>query len=168
MASYVKATQAFQETLERLDFPEDRLADPEVQARLGRRGALLATSELTWDEHLGPMYEWSDVAAVLGTVRTRQGISDLAKRRRLLVLATKGGKLLYPAFQFRGARTIAGLHELLLELDGSGASPWTQASWFVTPQDELDGEAPAAYLSRHSLDEHVLQAVRRVAARLAA
>lgn len=168
MASYVMALQAFEQTLERLDFPEDRLADPEVQVRLGRRAALLATSELTWDEHLGPLYEWSDVAAVLGTVGTRQGINDLAKRRRLLALPTKGGKLLYPAFQFRGPRTIAGLHELLLELDRSSASRWTQASWFVTGQDELDGESPAAYLSRHPLDERVLKAVRRVTARLAA
>lgn len=160
--------QAFEETLERLDFPEDRLADPEAQARLGRRAALLATSELTWDEHLGPLYEWSDVAALLGTVRTRQGINDLARRRRLLALPTKTGKLLYPAFQFSGARTIAGLHELLVELDSSGASLWTQASWFVTGQDELDGKSPVAYLSRHSLDEYVLKSARRVAALLAA
>jgi hypothetical protein len=168
MASYAAATQAFQETLERFDVLGGRLADLEAQVRLGRRAALLATSELTWEGHLGPLYEWADVAAVLGTVRTRQGISDLAKRRRLLALPTRGGKLLYPAFQFSGARTIAGLHELLVELDGSGASPWTQASWFVTGQDELDGESPAAYLSRHPLDERVLKAVRRVAARLAA
>jgi hypothetical protein len=41
MASYVAATQAFEETLERLDFPEGRLADPEAQARFGtpRRAA---------------------------------------------------------------------------------------------------------------------------------
>jgi hypothetical protein len=168
MASYAVAMQAFEETLERLDIPEGRMGDPEAQARLGRRAALLATSELSWDEHLGPMYEWADVAAVLGTVGTRQGVNDLARRRRLLALPTKSGKLLYPAFQFSGARTLAGLHELLVELDGSGASPWTQASWFVTGQDELDGEAPAAYLSRRPLDARVLKSVRRVAARLAA
>ncbi len=110
----------------------------------------------------------SSLIAVLATVGTRQGVNDLARRRRLLALPTQGGKLLYPAFQFRGARSISGLHELLVELDGSGASPWTQASWFVTAQDELDGESPAAYLSRHSLDDRVLKAVRRAAARLAA
>jgi hypothetical protein len=168
MTPYGAALRAFQETLEELDLPEERLADPEVQARLGRRAALLATSELTWDEHLGPLYAWSDVAALLGTVGTRQGINDLARRHRLLALPTKGGRMLYPAFQFRGARTIAGLHELLVELDASGASPWTQASWFVTPQDELEGESPAAYLSRRPLDEGVLEAVHRAAARLAA
>ena len=168
MASYTAALQAFQETLDRLNLPEEQLADPGVQERLGRRAALLATSELTWDEHLGPMFEWADTAAVLGTVSTRQGVNDLARRRRLLALPTRSGKLLYPAFQFRGARTIDGLHEVLVELAASGASPWTQASWFVTPQDELDGETPAGYLSRRPLDDRVRQAVRRVAARLAA
>jgi hypothetical protein len=166
--TYSAALQAFQDTLERLNLPEERLADPKVQERLGRRAALLATSELTWDEHLGPLYEWADVATVLGTVGTRQGVNDLARRHRLLALPTKAGKLLYPAFQFRGARTISGLHELLVELHGSGASPWTQASWFVTPQDELEGETPAAYLSRRPLDDHARQAARRVATRLAA
>jgi hypothetical protein len=168
MTSYAAATTAFQKTLEALDLPEDRLADPDAQARLGRRAALLATSELTWDEHLGPLYGWSEVAAVLGTVRTRQGVNDLARRRRLLALPSSAGKVLYPAFQFRGGRTIAGLHELLDKLEGSGASPWTQASWFVSPQEELDGESPVAYLSRHKLDQRVLDAVHRVAARLAA
>jgi hypothetical protein len=168
MTPYGAALQAFRDTLERLDLPEDRLADPDVQARLGRRAALLATSEMTWEEHLGPMFEWADVAAILGTVSTRQGINDLAKRRRLLALPTKSGKLLYPAFQFSGARTISGLHELLVELDGSGTSPWTQASWLVTAQDELDGETPAAYLSRQPIDDRVRRAVRRAAARLAA
>jgi hypothetical protein len=168
VTSYAAAITAFQKTLEALDLPEDRLADPDTQAQLGRRAALLATSELTWDEHLGPLYGWSEVASVLGTVRTRQGVNDLARRRRLLALPTSSGKVLYPAFQFGGGRTIAGLHELLDELDNSGASPWTQASWFVSPQDELDGDSPVAYLSRHQLDQRVLDAVRRAAARLAA
>jgi hypothetical protein len=38
----------------------------------------------------------------------------------------------------------------------------------VTPQDELEGQTPVAYLKLHPLDEHVLQAVYRVTARLAA
>jgi hypothetical protein len=168
VASYAKALQAFQDTLERLDLPQERLADPQVQEQLGRRAALLATSELTWDDHLGAMYEWSDVATVLGTVGTRQGVHDLARRKRLLALPTKSGKLLYPAFQFSGARTLSGLHQLLTELDSSGVSPWTQASWFVTPQDELDGETPAVFLSREAVDERVMEAARRAAARLAA
>jgi hypothetical protein len=168
MTAYAAALKSFKATLERLDLPEDRLKDPAVQERLGRRGALLAASELTWQEHLGALLEWGDVAALLGTVKTRQGVNDLAKRDRLLGLPTKGGKLVYPSFQFKGSRTIAGLPEVLAELRTSGVSPWTQASWFVTPQDELEGETPAAYLARKPVDDRVRAAARRAAARLAA
>jgi hypothetical protein len=168
MASYAAASAAFRRTLEELEIPEDKLARPEEQERLGRRAALLATSEITWDQHLGPLYTWSDIATVLGTVTTRQGVNDLARRHRLLALPTGGGKVLYPAFQFQRGRPLPGLAELLVELDATGASRWTQASWFVTAQDELGGKTPVAYLSSHPCDEHVLNAVRRLAARLAA
>lgn len=167
MGSFTAATEAFEKTLERLELPEERLADPAVQEQLGRRAALLATSEITWDQHLGPLYGWSDVAQVLGTVSSRQGINDLAKRQRLMALPASGGRMLYPAFQFRGARTLPGLHELLVELAASGASPWTRASWFQSPQDELGGETPVAYLTAHGLDERVLGSARRLASRLA-
>lgn len=168
MQSYAAATDAFQRTLEALELPDDQLADPETQERLGRRAALLATSEMTWDGHLGPLFDWSKVAEVLGTVNTRQGVNDLAKRGRLLALQTSAGKLVYPAFQFRGSRTIAGLSGLLEVLGTSRASAWTQASWFVTRQDELDGQTPVAYLSNHACDERIIDAARRLAARLAA
>jgi hypothetical protein len=167
MVSFTAATEAFEKTLERLELPEDRLSDPAIQEQLGRRAALLATSELTWDQHLGPLYGWSDVSEILGTVASRQGVHDLAQRRRLLALPASGGRVLYPAFQFRGRRTIPGLQELLVILSSSGASGWTQASWFQSPQDELDGDTPVAYIAAHGLDEQVLSAASHVAGRLA-
>lgn len=167
MGSFAVATQAFQKTLERLELPEDRLAGREEQERLGRRAALLATSEIAWDQHLGPLYSWSDVAAVLGTVSSRQGVNDLARRKRLLALPASGGRVLYPAFQFRGARTLPGLHELLIELAASETSPWSQASWFQTAQDELDEDTPVGYLTARGFDERVLRSARRAAGRLA-
>jgi hypothetical protein len=124
----------------------------------------MATSELTWDDHLGAKYEWNDIATAPGIVDTRQSVDD----QRLLALPTKGGKLLYPAFQFSDGRTLPGLHQVLAVLESSGVSPWTQASWFVTPQDELDGETPAAFLSRDAVAERAGDAARRAAARLAA
>ena len=167
MASYALAMKAFESTLERLELPADRLADPAAQESLGRRAALLATSEIVWDEHLGPMYGWSDVAQVLGTVNTRQGVSDLAKRKRLLALPASGGRVLYPAFQFRGSRTIPGLHELLIEFDSVALSPWTTASWFQSDQDELDGLSTVAYLIKHGFDERIKTVARRATSRLA-
>jgi hypothetical protein len=168
MSPYAAALEAFRETLEHLDLPAGELADPAVQERLGRRAALLATSELSWSDHLGPLLEWGDVATLLGTVKTRQGVNDLAQRGRLLALPTKSGKRLYPAFQFSGGRTLPGLAELLGTLGASGASPWTQASWFVTPQAELAGETPARHLTATGLDDRVRTAAHRVSARLAA
>jgi hypothetical protein len=166
--SYALATEIFKQTLERLELPEGRLSNPQEQERLGRRAALLATSEIVWDEHLGPMYGWSDVAEILGTVSTRQGVSDLARRGRLLALPTAGGRVVYPAFQFHGSRTIPGLTELLAVLAQTGASAWTRASWFQSDQDELDGLSPVAYLMEHGLDDRVMVSVQRAAARLAA
>jgi hypothetical protein len=165
MASYAAATKAFANTLARLELPE--LSDPAEQEKLGRRAALLATSEIVWDRHLGPMYGWSDVAEILGTVRTRQGVSDLAKRKRLLALPASGGRIFYPAFQFQGARTIPGLHEVLVELERAAASPWTIASWFQSGQEELGGLPPTSYLVQHGFDEQASVSVRRAAARLA-
>jgi len=166
MASYALATKTFQNTLARLELPE--LSDPAEQERLGRRAALLATSEIVWDQHLGPMYGWSDVAEILGTVGTRQGVSDLAKRKRLLALPASGGRVLYPAFQFHGSRTIPGLHDVLMEFDQAAASPWTIASWFQSAQDELGRRPPASYLAQHGFDKQARTAARRAAARLAA
>lgn len=165
---FTAALKAFATTLERLELPEDRLADPEIQERLGRRAALLATSELTWEEHLGPLYEWSDVASLLGTVRTRQGVNDLAKRQRLLGLPTSSGRLLYPAFQFKSGRPVQGLPEVLAALQASGMSPWTLASWLVTKQPELGEKCPIDHLRRAGADELLLSATRRTARRLAA
>jgi hypothetical protein len=167
VVSFAAATEAFEKTLERLELPEDRLSDPVIQEQLGRRAALLATSELTWDQHLGPLYGWSDVAEILGTVSSRQGVHDLAQRRRLLALPASGGRVLYPAFQFQGRRTLPGLPELLEILVSSGATGWTQASWFQSSQEELGGETPVAHLSTHGLDEQILDAASRVAGRLA-
>jgi hypothetical protein len=164
MTSYTLAMKAFESTLTRLKLPE--LSDPAEQERLGRRAALLATSEIVWDKHLGPMYGWSDVAEILGTVRTRQGVSDLAKRKRLLALPASGGRVLYPAFQFHGSRTIPGLHDVLVEFD-TVITPWTIASWFQSHQDELGGESPVSYLTEHGFDTQVRSVVRRATARLA-
>ncbi len=53
---------AFQTTLESLDLPEESLEDEAVQQEIGRRGALLATAGLHWEEQLGPLLSWHDVA----------------------------------------------------------------------------------------------------------
>ncbi len=163
---YLTATTAFQETLEQLDLPDGSL-DTEGQAELGRRGALLATAMLQWEEHLGPLLDWRKVASLMGTVSTRQGVNDLAQRRRLLALRTKGGQILYPLFQFRGAKPFPELPVVLDLFGDADLDGWTIASWFVTSQDLLDHESPASWLKAGKDPALAIEIAERVAGRLA-
>jgi hypothetical protein len=160
------ATLAFQETLEQLDIPDEALSDEEVQTEIGRRGALLATAGLHWERHLGPMLGWRQVAELLGTVATRQGVNDLQKRRRLIGLRSKSGELAYPLFQLSEGKPLPGLPRVLEAFDGAGVDSWTVASWLVTPQELLEGGSPADALKSGASVDLVVEAARRTAAGL--
>lgn len=166
-ARFATALRAFEETLESLDLDEGQLSSEASQAQLGRRAALVAAAEAAWTNQLGPLYGWQEVAELLGSIRTRQGVNDLARRGRLLGLPMKRGQVLYPAFQFVGGRPVDGLSDVLAILGPAPLSPWSLASWFTTPQDELEGETPVARLARVGADDDILTAARRTASRVA-
>ncbi len=160
------AARAFERTLTELESRPDapELGDP---AALGRRAALLAVAEAVWGRHLGPLFDVEQVKTILN-VGSRQAVSDLAKRGRLLALAAAGGRKLYPAFQFGAdGRPFPEIARLLEAFDGAAESAHTVAAWCVGPQDLLGGETPAAWMrSRHD-PEPLFEAARRAAARLA-
>ena len=163
--SLAAAAAAFEETLEGLGFAdaEAELGDP---VELGRRAALFVAANAVWQRHLGPLLDGTQVQQRLG-VRTRQAVHDLVKRRRLLGLPTPSGRRLYPAFQFSAAgRPYAELSAILDQFAEAVTSPYTLASWFVTPQPLLDGETPARWLQLGRDPEQVKEAARRSAARL--
>lgn len=159
------AAKAFVETLEELDLPEDTpdFSDP---AALGRRAALLAVSEAVWGKYLGPLLETDDVQTLL-RVSSRQAVSDLAKRRKLLALDASGGRKLYPVFQFNSSgRPHPEIAQIIEIFAGAVESPYTIASWFVSPQDLLDGETPTAWLKSGKGSTRLLEAARRSAGEL--
>lgn len=160
---FAAAAAAFEETLEGLDLPpEARRLD---QRELGRRAALLAMADAVWGAHLGPLLDAKEVRRILG-VGTRQAVSDLARRRRLLALRRRDGRVVYPAFQF-GAH--GRPHEALpriLAIVAPHVDPWTIASWFRTPSKLLGGASPARWLELGRDPERVLEAARRTAARM--
>lgn len=160
---FAAATTAFGQTLEALELGDEDL-NQEAQQALGRRAALLGAAEIAWRDHLGPLLHWQQVAEILQSVTTRQGVNDRGRRGRLLAVETKAGQVLYPAFQFRGGRALPSLPELLAAFKDTDTSPWTVASWFVTPQDELEGQTPALWLSAGRPTEPVKLAARRTAA----
>jgi len=158
------ATDSFQSMLRELGVTRTQVGDP---ARLGRRAALVAVAEAAWGGHLGPLLEAKQVQELLG-VDTRQAVSDLRARRRLLALTKENGRVLYPAFQFGDSgRPFEALPQILMVFeDQARVDPWTVASWFVTPQALLDDMAPAEWLAKGEDRDRVVKAARRSAARL--
>jgi len=159
------AATAFEQTLHDLGFSGD---EPELgdAAELGKRGALLAVSDVVWKRHLGPMLDCKQVQMMLGGC-TRQAISDLAKRKRLLALPDAKGRLRFPSFQFTSTgRPLACLADILELFAMADVNPYTFASWFVTPQPMLAGESPVCWLRSGRDVSVVVEAARRTASRL--
>jgi hypothetical protein len=165
MKAISAAARAFEEALEELQLPED---SPELQdpATLGRRAALLAAAEAVWTKHLGPLFDMDKVRTLL-QVGSRQAVSDLARRRRLLVLDASGGRKLYPAFQFDASgRPYPEIQRILEAFDGAAETTHTIASWFTTPQEELQGKTPAAWMRARREPDTLYESARRTAAKL--
>ena len=157
--------EALEEAIEDRSLPEDapELQDPQD---LGRRAASLAVSEAAWRKVLGPLLETGQAQALLTPV-DRQDISDLARRGRLLVLPGLGGRKLYPAFQFspdgRPYPEIAKILEIFRDVV---ETPYTIASWLLSPQDLLEGETPIAWLQAGKDSSQILAAAQRSAGEL--
>jgi hypothetical protein len=158
------AAKTFERTLGELGITgNEREVDPSM---LGRRAALLAASDVVWHKHLGPLYSSKQVREVMGR-GTRQSVSELAKRGRLLALPEEDGRLAFPAFQFgRTGKRLPGLERILEIFDGAVETPYTIASWFVTPDSRLAGKTPAAWLRAGRPTEPVLEAAAGYAERL--
>ena len=157
------AARSFERTLEELGVSERDLGDP---TEVGRRAALLAAAGWLWKKHLGPILDREQAQQLLG-VRSRQAVSELAKRRRLLALPTSEGRLTFPAFQFTtSGRPYAAMPAILAAFETAEVDPYTIASWFVTPQRLLRG-TPVSWLRRGGDPERAIEAARRTGARLA-
>jgi hypothetical protein len=135
---------------------------------LGRRGALLAASDLIWRERLGRLLSRDEVEELLG-VTSRQAVHDLAKRGRLLALPTQGGRPMFPAFQFdlEQGRIYSAVPPAIGHFKEASVDPYTAASWFCEPQPVLGGLTPADWLRERGADRPLIEAARRSAAPLA-
>jgi hypothetical protein len=160
-----EAAAAFQQTLERFGLAagEAGLGDP---VDLGRRAGLLAVADRIWRRQIGPLLDGRDVQRLL-KVGSRQAVSDLLKRRRLLALPTAEGSLAYPAFQFtRAGRPDPALPRILELFAKAAVDAHTIASWFTTPQSVLRRSTPAEWLKQRGDPSAVIEAARRTASRL--
>jgi hypothetical protein len=134
---------------------------PDVDQAAALAAGWVLDPSLLWVEHLGGMYDTAAVRSLLG--RDGEPVSRQAvhKRKGLMALATGSGRVVYPAFQFRGRQLVHGLGQVMSELPESLVSRWTLASWFVTPERDLGDRRPIDVL--FGQDPGGVEAVVRVA-----
>lgn len=157
------AARSFERTLKELGLSGKDLGDP---AELGRRAALLAATEAAWEKHIGRLLERSEAQTLLG-VRTRQAVSELVRRKRLLAVRGQGGRLLFPTFQFaRSGRPFPEMPDILTIFEPAHLDPYTIAGWFTTGQGLLEGMTPADWLRQSRDPGPVLESARGASARL--
>lgn len=115
---------------------------------------------------LGDVLSVEDVALSLGC--DEEQVQEMIAARTLLAQSTPGREPCVPAFQLTGeppslAPAVTGSLELLNPVC---AETRTLLAWFCAPKDELSGRTPAAWIRNGGIDEPVLLAARRDAARL--
>lgn len=116
-----------------------------------------------WDDLLGPFYDTTEMARLLGGI-SRQAVAERRRRRTLLALKTSDGILVYPTFQLdEHNAVVAGLAEVLQSF-GDEVDGWTLAGWLVSPSRALDGLSAVEWL-RQKRDAAPVLALARDAAR---
>jgi hypothetical protein len=159
------AVQAFAEELELFE----RCGDLEIEEpeRAGGRGALLVAAASIWARHVGGLLDAEQTRLLLG-VKSRQAVHDLVRRGRLLRVNDSAGRALYPANQFdEHGRPFEVVGDVISSFASAGVSPWAVASFFGSPQRELDAQTPQGWLLAGGEEGPVREAARRAAARLA-
>jgi len=157
--------EALEEAIEDRSLPEDA---PELQdpRDLGLRAASLAVSEAAWRKVLGPLLETGQAQELLNQ-QDLQDVSDLTRRGCLLVLPGFGGRKLYPVFQFSpNGSPYPEIAKILEIFSDVVETPYTIASWLVSPQDLLEGETPISWLQAGKDSSHILAAAQRSAGEL--
>jgi hypothetical protein len=112
-----------------------------------------------WVRELGPCFDCDQTAEMFGKVASDPSV--------LLELdRSKGGKL-YPAFQFNPSGCpYPEIARIMAIFHGAVESSYTVAAWFISPQDHLAGNTPAAWMRAGRDPEILCEAARRAAARL--
>lgn len=144
---------------------EEVLAGEEPE-RLGRVLADALAARIAWDRHVGGLVGVDEARRRLG-VRSRQAVYQRLRRGTLLGWEDSG-RLVFPEFQFRAqGGTYPGLTDTLRVLKVASMRPKTLASWFRSPQPELDGQTPLEWIRQRKSREVLLRAALQTAGALA-
>ena len=123
--------------------------------------------DATWREAVGSLLELDQLPQILGEESGHEA-QELARQQRLLALSTSDGRQLFPVSQFDAwGRPFPEIKAILGIFSGVVSTPYTIASWMVSPQDLLEGETPADWLRAGRDPAALLEAARRSASKLA-
>ena len=98
---------------------------------------LLPAADFALDAEIGPFYDTTNAATILGGI-TKQAVASRRANGSILAVQSAEGRWAYPTFQFAGGDVDARLLPAIQAL--RGCPRWSVALWFVTPNDDL-GEA---------------------------
>lgn len=108
---------------------------------------------------VGPFYDSDGVATLLNVP-----VDALLAAREdglLLGVQTSDGAWVYPVFQFTGNQVDPGLLPLLRVFHYS--PPWSTAVWLCTPEEDLDGLTPVAWVRAGNPPDVVTRVARHAA-----
>ena len=145
---------------ERLEYDEG--------VQLGRQGALAVFAPLMWMAKIGDRWDTATAAGNLGI--TRQAIYKRVRSGSLLGVPGRGTTL-FPTWQFDEKNQIRLVVGKIIGTfrDAGEGDPLTIAAWATTEQDEdLEGLAPAVWITQNRDSDAVVRAARRAANRLSA
>ncbi|MBB1516520.1 hypothetical protein H5398_11150 [Tessaracoccus sp. MC1679] len=98
-------------------------------------------------EALGPYFDTQGLRRRLGV--TRQALTGRVQRNTLLAVPADDGALLYPTWQFTpDLEPLAGLSEVLSELNRVAKDGLSKALWLTTPQGALGQVSAANWLAQ--------------------
>jgi hypothetical protein len=136
------------------------LPEDEITVEVAERAARLAASELAWRRHLDLELDTPAMARLLGL--SKQAVAKQLAEHRLIGLRTREGGWLLPAWQVIDGRPSRALSEAFWsQVEHGQLSPWTVASWCVTPHPELDGLSPVEWAARREDPEALLLTATR-------
>jgi hypothetical protein len=113
-----------------------------------------------WHVRFGPLLDTRRAQALLG-VKSHQDFHQLIEDRQLLAFSGHEGQMVVPAFQIGDNRSpMPAVPAVLGALAENEILGWKVATWLFNTRDDLDGQAPIAWLRAGRDVDRVLVAAR--------
>jgi hypothetical protein len=150
--------------------PDDELSEAEISYRKELDDFLTAREAERgdpWPRLLGPLLRAEEVRELVG-LSSLEALDDLVRGWRILALPTRQGGVVYPAFQFdHDGQPHPSIAEVIEILAPVAITPYTIASWLMSPNEFLGDETPMQMLKIGRDPQRVITEARYAADHMA-